>query len=340
MAKFDPDVVSRIAPLMLFVAQQRGLDVRAIAARWKLPADLDLTKVAKTELVTPASTLKGLSDELAQTLGDDSFGLTLAASIPRGAYGVAEFLLRSAPTMRLAFENLVRFNQLVTPNQTFSFVEAGDEAQLHNAPTVVSTSFGRHLNEYSTAVVAASARTMAGVPVIRVWFINPPPASTGRLAQEFGTTNLAFDQPTNGYAVDRKHLELPMKGGDAALFGFLEEHALAALASRPKTDDLIDRLRRLIREALQQGEPNIERLSMRLQMSGRTLQRRLSELSTSFQDVLDGVRFDLARAFLREDRLDVSQVAYLLGYSELRAFDRAFKRWSGVTPGEYRSKAT
>ena len=119
---------------------------------------------------------------------------------------------------------------------------------------------------------------------------------------------------------------------------FLEEHTLAALASRPKSDDLIDRLRRLIREALEDGEPSIERLSLRLQMSARTLQRRLSELSTSFQDVLDGVRFDLARAFLREDRLDVSQVAYLLGYSELRAFDRAFKRWSGVTPGEYRSK--
>jgi AraC-like DNA-binding protein len=74
-------------------------------------------------------------------------------------------------------------------------------------------------------------------------------------------------------------------------------------------------------------------------MSGRTLQRRLSDLRTSFQEVLDLVRFDLARAYLKDARLDVSQVAYLLGYSELRAFDRAFRRWADLSPSEWRSNA-
>ena len=72
-------------------------------------------------------------------------------------------------------------------------------------------------------------------------------------------------------------------------------------------------------------------------MSGRTLQRRLSDLQTSFQEVLDVVRFDLARAYLKDVRLDVSQVAYLLGYSELRAFDRAFRRWANKSPTEWRA---
>jgi AraC-like DNA-binding protein len=131
-----------------------------------------------------------------------------------------------------------------------------------------------------------------------------------------------------------------VRGGDPALYGFLEEHALEALASRPKTDDLIDKLRYLVRDALKQGEPNIERLATRMHMSGRTLQRRLADLKTSFQDVLDGVRFDLARAYLRDERLDISQVAYLLGYSELRAFDRAFRRWAGLAPRDWRTQKT
>ncbi len=112
---------------------------------------------------------------------------------------------------------------------------------------------------------------------------------------------------------------------------------MAALASRPRSDDLIYKLRHQIREALKQGEPNVERLATRLNMSGRTLQRRLSDLKTSFQEVLDVVRFDLARAYLKDVRLDVSQVAYLLGYSELRAFDRAFRRWASKSPTEWRS---
>ena len=91
-------------------------------------------------------------------------------------------------------------------------------------------------------------------------------------------------------------------------------------------------------DALKQGEPNIERLATRMHMSGRTLQRRLADLKTSFQDVLDGVRFDLARSYLRDERLDISQVAYLLGYSELRAFDRAFRRWAGMAPRDWRGQ--
>ena len=107
--------------------------------------------------------------------------------------------------------------------------------------------------------------------------------------------------------------------------------------SRPRSDDLIEKLRHALREALKQGEPNVERLAKRLSLSGRTLQRRLGQLKTSFQEVLDHVRFDLARQYLKDARLDLTQIAYLLGYSELRAFDRAFRRWASKSPGDWRA---
>ena len=338
MSKPEPDITSRAGPLMLMFAKQRGLDVRALVEKWKLPIDLlvDSSKVMKRELTTSAATLRGLSNDVAEQLSDPGFAVALAAAVPKGSYGVAEFLIRSSPTHRSASENLVRFSGLLGRHQTFTFVETENEAQLHNSPTVAPTCLGRYLNEYATKVIVDSLKSMADVPLTRVWFINPPPASIDHLVAAFGTKKLAFDQPTNGHAMARSELEREVKGSDSALFGFLEEHAIAALASRPKGDDLIDRLRELIREAVERGEPSIERLAMRLQLSARTLQRRLAEKGTSFQEVLDGARFDLARAFLREARLELTEIAYLLGYSELRAFDRAFKRWSGLTPGEYR----
>jgi AraC-like DNA-binding protein len=195
------------------------------------------------------------------------------------------------------------------------------------------------LNEYTTGILARTLVALApSVKLTRVWFTSERVADASRLIATFGEVPFEFEQATSGYAVSEDVLGLPVEGGDLALNTFLEEQAVQALASRPKSDDLIDKLRHFIRDALGAGEPSIERLSVKLNMSGRTLQRRLSDLKTSFQEVLDDVRFDLARAYLRDVRLDVSQVAYLLGYSELRAFDRAFRRWANRSPSEWRSQ--
>lgn len=340
MPRVESDFGSRLIPMMLAFAKSKGVPIEPLIAKYKLTAELALEQPGRAELVTPLTVLRALSEELAEALHDEAFGVTLAESVPKGAYGVAEFLIRSVSTLRQALENLVRFNALLAPSQTFRFEETQTEGQLHHYATASPGAMGRHMHECSSAIMVKAEFSMTDVPLARVWFCNPRPANTQHLVDFFKTQRLEFDQPTNGFSFERARLEAPVTSGDPALYSFLEEHAVSALASRPKLDELIDRLRHAIREALKAGEPNIERLSTRMHMSSRTLQRRLAELKTSFQDVLDEVRFDLARAYLRDARLDISQVAYLLGYSELRAFDRAFKRWAGRPPREWRQNPT
>jgi AraC-like DNA-binding protein len=177
------------------------------------------------------------------------------------------------------------------------------------------------------------------VPLTRAWFCTERPASLERLTRWFGAdVEFGFEQPDSGFAVASSALDTPLSTGDPALNAYLEEHAAAALASRPRRGDLVDTLRAALKEAVPTGEPSIERVAVRLNVSGRTLQRRLADLQTSFQQVLDEVRFDLARAYLVDASLDLSQVAYLLGYSELRAFDRAFRRWAEQSPAEWRAR--
>ncbi|MEW5742531.1 MAG: AraC family transcriptional regulator ligand-binding domain-containing protein [Myxococcota bacterium] len=338
MSRASPTFESRLVPLFLHYAKERGLDVAPLVRRFSLDTGALEDAPGKQYLTTPLSTPGALADELAKALNEPHLGLKVADAVPKGAYGVAEFLIRAVSTLREAFENTTRYNAILAPGQSFRFVEEGGEARLESWLTVQPGALGRHVDEYVVAKTVHTLRSLADVPVTRVFFTNPKPESTEALTAYFRTTRLDFEQPVCGFAVDAAALALPVKSGDAALFGFLEEHARAALASRPKTDDLVDKLRHAIREALKQGEPNVERLAARMSLSGRTLQRRLAELGTSFQDVLDQVRFDLARAWLSDARLDLSQVAYLLGYSELRAFDRAFRRWAGQSPGEWRSR--
>ena len=261
--------------------------------------------------------------------------------LPRGAYGVAEFLMRAGPTLRHSFENLSRFNAIIAPRPVLP-LRGGSRrrpAATTGCPSAPGA-IGRHLQEFSSAAIVKTFVLLGGTKPTRAWFTHPRPPNLdlGRLSATLHTSQVSFDEPTGGFAFSAQILDGPVQGGDPALYAFLEEHALTALASRPRTDDLIDKVRHQIREALKQGEPNVERLATRLNMSGRTLQRRLSDLQTSFQEVLDLVRFDLARAYLKDVRLDVSQVAYLLGYSELRAFDRAFRRWADKSPTEWRSE--
>jgi AraC-like DNA-binding protein len=332
-------MTSRIGPLAVSVASSRGLDVAALLEKHELPADFDWSSAGRVEVTLPLRKLTALLDDLAETLKSPHFGLELARSMPLGAYGVAEFLIRCAPSVRGACSNLVRFNALMAPDQTFRFDDSGAEAVVELGLPGFPDGMSRHHHEFSSFLIATRlVQLVDGLKLNRLWFANPRPADVATLIDVFGTQRLAFDQPLNGFSFDTSALDQPMKTGDAALFAFLEEHALAALASRPKSDDLIDRLRHGIRDALKQGEPSIERLATKLALSGRTLQRRLSDGGTTFQAVLDDVRFDLARAYLRDARLDITQVAFLLGYSELRAFDRAFKRWASTTPRDWREQ--
>lgn len=339
MPRSAHEITSRVGPIALAHAYARGIDVKALLEAHDLPRDLDWQSAGKIELTLPMTKLQGLLDDLAVRLKSPHFGLELARSLQLGAYGVAEFLIRSASKARDACENVVRFNALMAPDQQFRFDDSGDEALIEHGVPGRASSMSRQHHEYTSHLLAKRFLTMVdGARLNRVWFANARPTDVSALVEEFGTERLEFDQPMNGFSFDKALLEHPVKTGDRALFSFLEEHALAALASRPKTDDLIDRLRAGIREALKQGEPNIERIATRLALSGRTLQRRLADLGTSFQLVLDDTRFDLARAYLKDLRLDITQIAYLLGYSELRAFDRAFKRWSSTTPREWRDQ--
>jgi len=327
-----------MVPLLLAYAKQRGLDVVPWVKKYELPKEV-LEQPGKSTVVTKISVLPAIAEEMSLALKDPHVGLSIAAWSPRGAYGVVEFLARAGPTLRHAWANVLRFNSILGPDNSFHLDEVDGEARFTHRIARQPDALGRHINEYVSAILTRTQGEISGLKPSRAWFVNSRPEQLDlrRMQNAFSTTDFTFDAPDNGFAFPASALELPVRGGDPALYSYLEEHAMAALASRPRSDDLIDKLRHALREALKQGEPNVERLAKRLSLSGRTLQRRLTSLKTSFQEVLDHVRFDLARQYLKDARLELTQIAYLLGYSELRAFDRAFRRWAKKSPGDWRA---
>jgi AraC-like DNA-binding protein len=342
----DFDFESRMFPVFAHSAQAKGVQMSALLTKYQLAlpgpqadrADTETRSIQHELMVTKMSALSGFVDDVAQKLSDEHFGISTAQLVPKGAYGVAEFLIRASPTVREAFDNLLRYSRLLAPDQSYKFEETKLLGSLHHVVTRNARAASRHVNEFGNAFFVSIFRTLCAAPIEEVWFANSAPASLNTLREFFQTDAIRFDAPTNGFSVHVSCLGQPTPQGDSALFHFLEDHAKQALASRPAADALVVQLRQAVGDALKSGEPNIERIAIRMKTSARTLQRKLGAMKTTFQDELDAVRNDLAQRYLGDARLDLTQVTYLLGYSELRAFERAFKRWSGLSPAQWRKK--
>jgi AraC-like DNA-binding protein len=128
-------------------------------------------------------------------------------------------------------------------------------------------------------------------------------------------------------------------GADHRLLPIVQRWLDGAPAPASANDAWLREVRAQVARATCNGHPELERIARRLGMGGRTLQRRLAERGLVWKTVVEDVRRELALQYLHEPTLPLSQVAFLLGYSELSAFYRAFRRWTGSTPAEYRRRA-
>jgi AraC-like DNA-binding protein len=135
-------------------------------------------------------------------------------------------------------------------------------------------------------------------------------------------------------------LALPLPKADERLGAFLRDMANEALRERGAGEaSPLDTLREIIARELQRGVPSLKIAARSMATSERTLRRRLEASGTSFRVLLDETRARLAREYVRDERLPLSEVAFMLGFSEPSAFHRAFKRWTGTTPSLFRAEA-
>jgi len=171
---------------------------------------------------------------------------------------------------------------------------------------------------------------------VRAWLAHAGTAPHPELVRLVGTSHIELGAGFNGVEVSATVLDTPLRPAAAKLSTLAERYAAFAAAEGPRPSPLDSRLREVLRDRLPSGVPSIGVVARALGTSGRTLQRRLAEEGLSFQGVIDGLRADLARAYVRTARLSVSELAARLGYAQPSAFVRAFKRWTGSTPKQLR----
>lgn len=272
--------------------------------------------------------------------GDDSLGLHLAETAPLESFGVHAYALQSSPTLREAFRRACRYQRLIHQATDLTFNEQKDEGVLQHA-LPDGRSVPRHPAEFLVALWVRFGRLINGShwkPRL-VCFAHEAPADITEHQRVFQTT-VRFSSGRTAMHIPNSVLDRSNAGADPGLTGVLDDYAEQLLKQMPVPAEasLSERVCRKLPEMLTGGIPGAEEMAQSLYMSVRTLHRNLRQEGVTFTALLNQLRREQATSYLANPGVSISEVAFLLGFSEISSFYRAFKRWTGTTPAEFRAE--
>lgn len=147
-----------------------------------------------------------------------------------------------------------------------------------------------------------------------------------------------FESDQNEMVFENATLMIPMKAFNPETFQVLNQHLESQITQLSNSENIADKVRRILYSSFKYQFPDIVSVAEKLNISSRTLQRKLSDEKTSFKEVLQHTRFGIAKQLLTQDHLTISEISYILGYSDLGNFSRSFKKYFGKSPLEFRDK--
>lgn len=272
-------------------------------------------------------------------LADPLIGLHLGQTISTRHLGIVGPVVAACDTLTAALQKLERYQRLIF--DVTHMIQRSGPGWVDLVWTSADYHPGRLVNETGFAVLMQVCRSLVrgSANALAVEFAHALSADAKLRAYEdyFGCP-VRFNRPEPLIRVSLELLAAPLKSPDAALIAVLEQHADRLLSQLPQQEEIVEKARKAIAHALREGEPDIEKISAALHCSSRTLQRRLLQAGTSFRAEQNLVRHELAASYLHDPRLQVVDVALLLGYSEHSAFTRAFREWTGKTPQQFRDE--
>jgi AraC-like DNA-binding protein len=319
--------------LICSIVSGAGLDVEAILRRAKLaPSRFRVPRPVGT-----TAEFFALWHAVEAENDDASLGLRIGVEVLPDEDNVVSLAAMHAPTLGEGLRKLARYKRLVCPERISIDVQGG-EARLRfewlladGAPPPLLTDI-----VFAGITNLAQRGTQTLVRPRRLEFIRHR-ANEVMLRRHFGCA-LRFDAPHDVLVFDAKALALPMVHRNAQLLAVLLTGLERAVEQDERTRTLADDVRVALRERMCGDRPGVAKVAKGLGMSARTMQRRLGELGTTYQDVLDDVRQRTARQLLANTDLAVGEVAFLLGYEEVNSFTRAFHGWEGTTPAKWRAR--
>ncbi len=273
---------------------------------------------------------------------DPAFGLRFSDFVHPTTFHALGFALLSSSTLRAFCKRWVRYHSFITTTGEVS-IDEGGEAPALVFPSVNPKSesmVGRVLIDGQIATVLKLIRFMyrPDYSPVRVDLTSPKISGTHGIYRNYFGANVSFSQKRNCIYFEQDVLDAKLPAANAELARQNDEAVLNFLARLDRANVVAQVHAKLI-ELLPSGDCSKAKVASALNMSVRTLHNRLSDSNTTYQQLLDRTRRELAEQYMRQPNISVSEVAYLLGFSDCSNFSRAFHRWTGHSPSNFRDAA-
>jgi AraC-like DNA-binding protein len=268
---------------------------------------------------------------------DDALGLHMGERVTVRSFDVLADLASHAPTLRAAFLSFARFHRILTDGPDTTVHEDGDRACVHYQFPRANPRCNRLRAEFAMVGMLRMVRQFARRPdaVRAVYFEHPAPEYRAEYARIFGGVE-RFEHDFTGIEFDAVLLDRTQEPHSGELYMVLESLAERKLSRLTRGGGHAERLRHyLVSNALAE-RPQMDAVARSLGISVRSLRRRLDEEGVSYSGLLNEARATLAKRMLDDPDRSIYETAYAMGFSDPSAFHRAFKRWTGMTPTQYR----
>lgn len=332
-AQQKPRLIAAWTNGMLVAAEQAGLNVRELMAHAGLsPAELE----DRDAPIDIHCHLRMVHEIVARQPGI-STGLRTGMTATVARFGVLGYVLRYATNLHRALADYVRFQRMVTDVTTWS-IERGTGCRLLLTvhPYLDSVPSAA---EVQLATVVAVSRQLTAIPITprQVSFCHQPQSDPSEHEKFFGCP-VQFGSDRYEIQLDSRDLELPIKSADELSHQRFLHFVTGVLNKNTGLQVISEAVRQHVTKNLHQGPPRRDQVARALGKTARTLLRHLEQEGQTFEHILDDSRRELALAYTADHHLAAFEIAGLLGYTEPSAFFRAFRRWTGDSPQQYRRR--
>ena len=303
----------------------------------------EFEELADEELRFPVAVYNRVLEKALELSGDPYFGLHLGEYLSLSAAGLITQIVQTSGTIREALRHMVAFANLGCQSLPFSLDRYETNWLLSvNPADVWSQQSPASVRHTTDAVLIFTLReyhtlTLQRRRPLEMHFSYDRPQKFLEYEKAFGCP-VRFSQPRSGLLLEARQMDQKIVTSDYRLLQVLVQHAQTRLNQWNSQVDFFTLVRNSIVNMIKPQFPTIEQVATNLNISVRTLQRRLKEEGYTFKTVVEELKKQLALDYLTKERLTVKEIAFLLDYADASAFIRSFKRWMGMTPLEYKAR--
>ncbi|MET0386822.1 MAG: AraC family transcriptional regulator ligand-binding domain-containing protein [Polyangiales bacterium] len=315
--------------------------VRMLACELLLPSDqLERFALLDADARVSIGAVHELLAIAARSGGEErSWGMRASACIAPGDFGVLDYAISTAATFEAALHTQIRFSRLVIEVIDARQFADGCDTHVRFEPNLALPPLGYELAACTSLLLLRRHwPLLAAEEELALFLPFAPPADPALGRELFGSARLHYNARFCGASFPSRWLSAPMPKCDPGLHAYMSRLASSLLAELPLAQTLTERVRSLLLADLAQGNPSAVQISRRMHMSASTLSRRLADEGTTFSHVLDELRRSVSLTCVTQPVFRLDEALAMTGFANPPAFYRAFKRWTGCTPGQYRAR--